>query len=210
MAGADSRGGGRSTRPFKKCSKRMREDAVPALDGGQLLRTCCQITQKRGDAGQDVSRPMGIGVSAGNAQGRLAGVTKALSNAGQEQWPTGVRLKMPSGLREPDKQVPPVVDEGDQTSCKLATGEVVCREPTPAPMVLQFIEDILAIRPVAIELAESNDLGIERSHQCRVLVDLALVDLGERKSKLAGYLIPMVVNKLLLDAPTQKNDTARP
>jgi hypothetical protein len=49
-------------------SKRMCEDAIPPLDGGQLLRTCCQTTQKLGDAGQDVGRPVGIGVSAGNAQ----------------------------------------------------------------------------------------------------------------------------------------------
>jgi hypothetical protein len=100
-------------------SKRMCEDAIPPLDGGQLLRTCCQTTQKLGDAGQDVGRPVGIGVSAGNAQGCLASVTKALGNAGQEH--AGDGLEMPSGLREPDKQVPPVVDEGDQAGCKLAT-----------------------------------------------------------------------------------------
>jgi hypothetical protein len=38
-------------RVLPKKSKRMCEDAVKALDEGQLLRTCCQITQKRGDAG---------------------------------------------------------------------------------------------------------------------------------------------------------------
>src|SRR5262245_20213776 len=33
-------------RVLSKMSKRMREDAIPALDGGQLLRTCRQTTQK--------------------------------------------------------------------------------------------------------------------------------------------------------------------
>src|SRR5262245_62640840 len=114
------------------------------------------------------------------------------------------------GLREPDEQVPPIVDQGNQTGRKPATSEIECREPAPAPLVLQFIEGILAIRPVAIELAESEDLGIERSHQRRVLVDLTLVDLGERKSQLAGEVIAMVEGELLLDAPAQKNDTASP
>src|ERR1700730_7308079 len=117
---------------------------------------------------------------------------------------------MPGGLGEPDEQVPPIVDECDQTRRKPAPGEIVGREPAPPPLVLQFIEGILAIRPVAIELSEGEDLGVKRSHQRRVLVNLALVDLGEGKSELAGKVIPMVVDKLLLDAPAQKNDTARP
>src|SRR5262245_17459605 len=191
-------------------SKRVREDAIPPLDGGQLLRTRHQTTQKAGDAGQDVGRAVGIGVGAGNAQGRLAGVTQALGDAGQEQRPAGDRLKMPSGLCESDEQVPPVVDEGDQTGCKPAAGEILCGEPAPAPLVLQFIEGTLAVRPVAIELAESEDLSIERSHQRRVFVDLALTDLGERKPELAGEVIAMVERELLLDTPAQKNDTASP
>ena len=100
-------------------------------------------------------------MAAGNAQGRLAGVTKALGDAGQEQRPAGDRFKMPRGLREPDEQVPPVVDEGNQTGRKPTAGEIVCRKPAPAPLVFQFIEGIFAIRPVAIELAESDDLVIE-------------------------------------------------
>jgi len=92
--------------------------------------------QKARDTGQGVGRPVGIGVGAGNAQGRLAGVTKALGNAGQEQRPAGDRLEMPSGLREPDEQVPPVLDQGDQTGRKPATSETLCREPSPAPLVL--------------------------------------------------------------------------
>src|SRR5262245_6462560 len=191
-------------------SKRMREDAIPPLDGGQLLRTCRQTTQKVGDAGQNVGRPVRLRVGAGNPQGRLAGVTKALGNAGQEQRSAGDRLEMPSGLREPDEQVPPVVNEGDQAGGKPTTSEVLCGEPAPTPLVLQLIEGVLAIGPVAIELAESEDLGIERSHQRRVLVDLTLVDLGERKSQLAGEVIAMVEGELLLDAPAQKNDTASP
>ena len=46
---------------------------------------------------------------------------------------------MPIGLCEPDEQVPPVVDEGDQTGRKPATGEIVRRESAPAPLILQFI-----------------------------------------------------------------------
>jgi hypothetical protein len=188
----------------------MCEDPIPPLDGGQLLRTCREATQKAGDAGQNIGRPLRIGVGAGNAQRRLARVTQALSDTGQEQRPAGDRLKMPSGLGEPDEQVPPVVDKGDETGRKPAPGEIMRREPAPPPVVLQFIEGILAIRPVAIELAECENLGVERSHQRRVLVHLAAFDLDERKSELASDFIPMLVGKLLLDAPAQKNDTASP
>ena len=165
--------------------------------------------KKAGDACQNIGRPVRFCVGAGNAQGRLSGVTKALGNAGQEQRSAGDRLKMPSGLCEPDEQIPPVVDKGNQTGREPAAGEILCGEPAPAPLVLQFIEYIFAIRPVAIELTESEDLGIiERSHQRRVLVDLALLDLGERKSQLAGDVIPMVVGELLLNTPAQQNNTA--
>src|SRR5215510_12796343 len=134
----------------------------------------------------------------------------ALGNAGQEQRPAGDRLEMPSGLGEPHKEIPPIVDQGDETGRQPATGQILRREPAPPPLVLQFIEGILAIRPVAIELAESEELSIERSHQRRVFVDLALLDLGERKPELAGEVIAMVERELLLDTPAQKNDTASP
>src|SRR5215813_109652 len=146
---------------FQKMSKGMREDAIPPLDGGQLLRTCRQATQEAGNARQNIGRPMRIGVGTGNAQGRLASVTKALGDTGQEQRPAGDRLEMPSGLGEPHKEIPPIVDQGDETGRKPATGQIVRREPAPAPLVLQFIEGILAIRPVAIELAKSEKLSFE-------------------------------------------------
>src|SRR5262249_2767958 len=136
-------------------------------------------------------------------------MTKALGNAGQEQRAAGDRLEVLVGFGKSDEQVPPVVDERDQTGRKPAPREIVGRKPAPPPLVLQFIEGVFAIRPVAIELAKGDNLGVERSHQRRVLIDLALVDIGKGKSELAGEVIPMVVDKLLLDAPAQKHDTAR-
>src|SRR5438270_11784324 len=49
------------------------------------------------------------------------------------------------------------------------------RETTPAPVVLQFIKSILAIRPVTIQLAQSQNLADQRGHQSSVFPNLPLV-----------------------------------
>jgi hypothetical protein len=93
--------------------------------------------KKAGDARQNIGRPGRFCVGAGNTQGRLAGVTKALGDAGQEQRSAGDRLKMPSGLREPDEQIPPVVDEGDQTGREPAAGVM------PRRTLASYVEIVL-------------------------------------------------------------------
>jgi hypothetical protein len=124
---------------------------------------------------------VGVGVRAGDAQGCLTRMPKALGNAGQEQRPAGDRLEMFCRVGAPHKQVPPVVDKSDKSRGKSAPGEIVRCEPAPSPLVLQFIKRVLAIRPVPIELAKGGDLAVERGYQGRVLVDLALVDLSSRQ-----------------------------
>jgi hypothetical protein len=84
MAGADSRGGGRSTRPFKKCRTacvRMRYQRSMGVNCSALVVRPRKKSAMRAKtwAAQCAS------VGAGNAQGRLTGVTKALGDAGQEQ-----------------------------------------------------------------------------------------------------------------------------
>src|SRR5437763_10819959 len=60
------------------------------------------------------------------------------------------------------KQAPPVVNETNATGEQPAALQVLRRETTPAPVVLQFIKSILAIRPVTIQLAQSQNLADQR------------------------------------------------
>src|SRR5438309_6485636 len=73
------------------------------------------------------------------------------------------------------KQAPPVVNETNATGEQPAALQVLGRETTPAPVVLQFIKSILAIRPVTIQLAQSQNLADQRGHQSSVFPNLPLV-----------------------------------
>jgi hypothetical protein len=54
------------------------------------------------------------------------------------------------------------------------------REATSAPLVLQFVETILVIGAIAIELTERQYRAVERRDENGIFKDLAgLVDLGE-------------------------------
>ena len=82
------------------------------------------------------------------------------------------------GLRQPGEQVPPVVDQCHEAGGEAAAGEVVGGEAAPAPLVLQLVEDVLAIGSVAVELAEAEDGLAERGYERGMLVDLASVREG--------------------------------
>lgn len=65
---------------------------------------------------------------------------------------------------EPDKQRPPVVNQGHHARHDPAAREVLGGEPAPAPLILQFVEIVLGVGPVAIEMGERAVLGQERLH----------------------------------------------
>ena len=57
------------------------------------------------------------------------------------------------------------------------------------PVVLQLVEDILAIGAIAIELAETEDGFAKGGDESGMLPDLAAVrDGGKRQAKLVGVL----------------------
>ena len=64
-------------------------------------------------------------------------------------------------------------------------------KPAPAPLVLQFVERIFAVRPVAIKLGERQDFLVERGDQHAVFIDLALrPDLDKAERELTGVIAP--------------------
>jgi hypothetical protein len=63
------------------------------------------------------------------------------------------------------EQAPPIVDQRHRAGEQPATMQILCREAAPAPLVLQFIKDVLTIGPVAIQLAQGQDFVIQRRNQ---------------------------------------------
>ena len=58
------------------------------------------------------------------------------------------------GVGEAHEQIPPIEHQRDAACHQAAALEIARCEATPVPLVFQFIEAVLAIGAVAIELAE--------------------------------------------------------
>ena len=74
----------------------------------------------------------------------------------------GQCLAVMLGVCQTREQAPPVVDQRHRAGEQPATMQILCREAAPAPLVLQFVEDVLAIGPVAIQLAQGQDFVLLR------------------------------------------------
>ena len=89
--------------------------------------------------------------------------------------------------------------------------EILGGEAAPAPVVLELIERVLAIGAVAIELGQGQDLGLDRGHQDRDFVDLALAvgrDFEKRQPQLAVVMVRH--RQLARQAPAQQHHPPRP
>src|SRR5512133_588932 len=90
-------------------------------------------------------------------------------------------------ISEAHEQAPPIVDQRHTARQQPAAFEIMRGEATPAPLVLQLIERVLAICPIAIQLTERQDLAVERGHQPGVFPDLPIrPDLGKAEPRLSG------------------------
>src|SRR5262245_40577454 len=83
---------------------------------------------------------------AAHRQRGAAGVLGFAGNRLQQQRPAGDDFAMLIGIGQPDKQAPPVVDQRHAGGQQAATFQILGREAAPAPMVLQLIKRVLAIR----------------------------------------------------------------
>ena len=73
-------------------------------------------------------------------------------------------------MRQSDEQTPPVVDQCHGTSRQLTTMQVVCGVAAPTPLVLEFIEGVLSIRLISVELAKAENLVVGVGDENGVLV----------------------------------------
>ena len=86
--------------PLKPGSDGVGQDARPSLGVGQLLRSSHQSSEERGDAGEHALGPGRATVCARDALRRLATVTRAFGDAGQQKGAAGDRLQMLVGYGE--------------------------------------------------------------------------------------------------------------
>src|SRR5215470_14180074 len=130
-----------------------------------------------------------LAMAAGDRHSGAAGVAGLSADSLKQQWPARDRFAMMIGVSQAHEQVPPIEDQRDVACHQTAALEIACRKASPAPLVLQLIEGILAISAVAIELAESKNLAVERGHQNDVFPNLAAVlNLRKAEPKLARII----------------------
>ena len=95
------------------------------------------------------------------------GVRGRSGNTGQQQGTTGDRFSPCHWLNQSNKQRPPVIHECRHSGGDLRALEILGCEPAPTPLVLQFVECVLCIAPIPIELGKCEvlPLPLQRGHQ---------------------------------------------
>jgi hypothetical protein len=132
----------------------MAEDAIPSLLTGQLLRIFHQLLQEGGDIAQRSGGPAGFGVGTGDGERGLTGMPGFGGDGIKEQGAAGDGFTMALGISQTDKQVPPVVNQGNSLGHQPTALEITSCKSGPAPLVLQFVKVIFAIAAIPIKLAE--------------------------------------------------------
>ena len=88
----------------------------------------------------------------GHRQAGLAGEAGSSRQPVRQQRPAGDRLAVMVGVAEESEQAPPVANQGDKAGHDLAVLQVAGGEAGPTPLVIQFVEGVLAGGPVAVDL----------------------------------------------------------
>ena len=91
-----------------------------------------------------------LAVGAANPDRNLAGMRRSA----QQQRSVMVRV------RQAHEQRPPVEHQRDEARHEAAPLQVLGREATSAPSVLQLVEVVLGIAAVAVELSEREDFSM--------------------------------------------------
>src|SRR3954468_9317021 len=110
---------------------------------------------------------------AADRQRDLAGMARLSRDGLQQQRPAGNRFASMNRISQTHEQAPPIVDQSNAASEQPAALQVLCREPAPAPLVFQFVEPVLAVRPIAIQLTQGQNFAVQRGDQRGVFPDLA-------------------------------------
>ena len=124
----------------------------------QLLRSAIHPALKHcRDTHQRCPSFIEMGMKSGKRDCRLPGMFRPASHRGHQPGTTGNGLAPRFGIGQSDEETPPVVDQRHCPGGQLAAMQVMGGKTTPTPLILEFIEGILGIRSVTIELSEGKD-----------------------------------------------------
>ena len=84
-------------------------------------------------------------------------------NTSQQQGTTSDRFSPYHWLSQSNKQRPPVIHECRHSGGDLRALEILGCEPAPTQLVLQFVECVLCIAPIPIELGKCEVLPLPRA-----------------------------------------------
>ncbi|MBN8450500.1 MAG: hypothetical protein J0M13_16135 [Candidatus Accumulibacter sp.] len=159
---------------------------------GQLLRSFGHPALKQGrDSRQCRPRLREVSMQSGERNGGLPGMLGLAPDGCHEPGAAGDGLAPSFRMRQSNEQTPPVVDQSHGTSSQLTAMQVVRRIAAPTPLILEFIEGGLGIRPIPVELTEAENLVVGVGHENGVLVTGDLlppfpVGLNERQHQLVS------------------------
>src|SRR5437763_697878 len=146
-------------------TQRFAEDAVPALHRVHLLRGSPQLSEEAGDAHIGPSRLALLAMRAADPQRDLPSVARLSRDGLQQQRSAGNRLAPMIRISQAHEQAPPVINQGNAAGEQAAALQILRREPAPTPLVLQLVEPILAVRPIAIQLTQAQNFAVQRGDQ---------------------------------------------
>src|ERR1700749_1586181 len=194
--------------PLQGAFQRFAEYAIPSLPRLKLLRSLAQTRQEARDPSVGAAGYALLTVRAGDGQRDLPGMLGLPRDRLHQQRTAGDRLGPVIEVGETDEQAPPVEDQRNTAGEQPAPLQVVCCETTPAPLVLQFVERVLAIAPIAVQLAQRDDLAVQRGHQRGVFPHLPIrPDLGKAEQWLLR-LGAVHQHQRPIELAAQQHDTA--
>lgn len=123
---------------------------MPTLHRGQLLRSGEQRLQPAHDRDDPRFQVGRIRVQEPHRQASLPGMVALFSDPAEQTRPAGDRFVMLAWLDQAVVKTPPVIHQGDQPGGVLPRGQRLRGEATPAPLVLQLVEAVLAIAAVSV------------------------------------------------------------
>src|SRR5438094_8937131 len=102
----------------------------------------------------------------GDRQVRLSSMVALAPNRIEQKRAAGNGLQTRLGIGQAHKPTPPVVDQCHVLGGEPTAMQVVRGVTTPAPLILQLIEAILAVSAVAVELRHRELDSVKQEVRC--------------------------------------------
>ena len=123
----------------------------PALLDGPSLRNGVKAAQGVADVRDGLHERLPVFVLQTDFHRALAAMAGQPRDAAQQRRPAGDGLAVMGAIVQPRIEVPPVVDQRHQVGHEAAGLELLGGVAVPAPLVFEFVVDILRIGPLAVE-----------------------------------------------------------